>query len=704
MLFGISLFFLIVFDAIHIPVLRNISGYTKVILYQIGVFLSIFGLMKFAQRYLNINQLFPIFKKYILYFFSLFLFIELVNFAQLFDLIGELEKYTGIFTFFGLLLCFAIGGLTPTIWAILALKKGYKPAKYFLLAMFITSASFFWLVVSFLQTGVAGIPIIYIESLLLLSITTLALADGYRVNLLKKDKERADRLSELDIAKTRLYTNITHEFRTPLTIIMGASDLVKGNESEKTLIKRNSEQLLQLINQMLDLSKLEGGATKLDSQQGNIIPFIEYLVESYQSLADSKHIRLTFYSELKEIQMDYDLDKMQQIVSNLISNAIKFTPESGKVVVHAKQEFIEGKSQLILIVTDNGNGIPIEDVPHVFDRFFQVDTSDIRRSEGSGIGLALVKELVQLMKGKIDVTSKINEGTIFTVQIPVSKEAPLQTKTAKKIQSIVPPGAFSVEESISFFQPPTDDLPLVLIIEDNKDIVSFLRSCLQNNYTIEVAYNGQKGIDKALDIIPDIIISDVMMPEADGFTVCKTLKTDERTSHIPIILLTAKATQEDKLQGLGSGADAYLNKQFQKEELEVRLQKLIELRKLLQHRYQNGSPDQIATKNKEDEFIQKLRSIILEDIEDDTFSINDLCRSIGLSRMQVHRKLKALTGIPATAFIHSVRLQEAYKLLSNTELNVSEIAYRVGFSNHSYFTKLFVQQYGKTPSEIRGNS
>ncbi|MEM7162904.1 MAG: ATP-binding protein [Bacteroidota bacterium] len=703
MLFGISLFFALVFDLVHFPFFKEVSGSVLAVLYQMGVFLCIFGLVKFAQRYLNINQLVPIYKKIVFYFLCVFLFFELVFYAHQFELLGQLGESTENMVSFGLMLCFFLGGVMPTIWTIIALRKGYQPAKYFLLAMLFSGAALSWLVVTFFQTGsILTIPIISIEVLLLLSIITLALADGYRVNALKKEKERAERLSELDLAKTRLYTNITHEFRTPLTVIMGASDQVKGNDQEKELIKRNSHQLLQLINQMLDLSKLEGGALKLNPKQGNIIPFIEYLVESFQSMADSKHIRLTFYKETEEILMDFDALRMQQIIFNLVSNAVKFTEASGKVVVHAKEASIKGKPHLNLVVRDNGAGIPAEDLPNIFDRFFQADASDMRRSEGSGIGLALVKELVQLMKGTIEVSSEVDEGTVFTVQIPITKKASIQTQTIKESELLLPVDEASDQETVTSFKPLDDDLPLALIIEDNKDIVSFLRSCLQRKYKIEVAYNGQEGIDKALDIVPDIIISDVMMPEADGYTVCKTLKTDERTSHVPIILLTAKATQEDKVQGLEVGADAYLSKPFHQEELEVRLQKLIELRQQLQERYQGSSIGNKSPQNKEDEFIQKLQSVILDRIEDEGFGINDLCHAVGLSRMQVHRKLKALTGMPATAFINTVRLQKAFELLSDTELNVSEVAYKVGFSNHSYFSKLFVNKYGKTPSEISG--
>ena len=705
LMIGISLFFLAIIDFKNIPFFDSISTSNRGFFAGLSLTFIQIGLVKFAQHYLNVNHYYPRFKKLVLYFMIVLFLNEFLSIIkdifpswEIYLELGGLKKIISSLTIW-------ISILVPIVWAILVSRKGYQPAKYFLLAMLFTGiALVILIVVNAKHSHLLDAPVIAIESLILGTIIALGLADGYRVNLLKKDKARAERLAELDVAKTRLYTNITHEFRTPLTVIMGASDLVKGNEAEKDLIKRNSKQLLQLINQMLDLSKLEGNALKLQPQQGNIIPFTEYLVESFQSMADSKHVRLTFYRELDELNMDYDAEKMQQIISNLLSNAIKFTGASGKVIVHAKEELFDGKPYLTLAVRDNGTGIPEANIPHVFDRFFQVDDSDVRHSEGSGIGLALVKELVELMNGQIEVTSKVDDGTVFTVRIPISKLAPHQSEDINVNELLLPTNSINKKESFIPFQPLVDDLPLVLIIEDNKDIVKFLRSCLQRQYKIEVAYNGREGIDKALDIVPDIIISDVMMPEADGFTVCKTLKADERTSHVPIILLTAKTTQEDKVHGLDVGADAYLSKPFHREELEIRLQKLIELRQQLQLSYQNISDLSKTPVNKEDDFIQKLQSIIEENIEEESFNINELCRLAGLSRMQVHRKLKALTGMPTSQFLHSVRLKKAFQLLEGTDLNVSEVAYKVGFSDHSYFTKLFVKQFGKTPSEISNNS
>lgn len=703
MLTGISLYFLVIVDFANVTFFKELSLQARSALTSASGFLILAGKIKFEQHYLNINQLIPAFKRIVAYYLLVSLCIRLVD---LFLFGGILNQFGGPWKNLvtnANYLCAVAGAVTPVIWAIVVLRKGFKPAKYFLMAMLFAGAVIIWLLVSYLQTyNQANMPMAYIQSLILLMLISLALADGFRINLLKKDKERAERLAELDTAKTRLYTNITHEFRTPLTVIMGASDLVQGNDPEKQLIKRNSRQLLRLINQMLDLSKLEAGALKLVPEQGDILPFLEYLVESFQSLAASKDIRLTFSRDLDALQMDYDAEKIQQIVTNLVSNAIKFTPESGTVAVYASAEKLYGKPHLIFKVQDSGAGIPEADIPHLFDRFFQVDASDMRRSEGSGIGLALVRELVQLMHGEIAVTSTVGRGSAFTVRIPITKEAPVQTEMVRASDLVFTSELPDVEEDrVDPFQPFADELPLALIIEDNKDVVRFLRSCLQKKYKTEVAYNGLQGIEKALNIIPDIIISDVMMPEADGYTVCRTLKEDERTSHVPIILLTAKATQEDKVHGLDMGADAYLSKPFHREELEVRLEKLIALRLQLQKRYQSFYKHAFSAANREDIFIQKLRSVVEENLEDELFDIAGLCRAVHLSRMQVHRKLKALTGLPATQFIHTIRLEKAYQLLLETDLNISEIAYGVGFSDHSYFTKLFVRQFGKTPTELR---
>ena len=521
------------------------------------------------------------------------------------------------------------------------------------------------------------------------------------------------RLKELDSFKTKLYTNITHEFRTPLTVILGMVEQIKKKPEEAAkLIKRNGQNLLNLVNQMLDLSKLESGNLKLDLIQADIVSFLLYVAESFQSLAESKNIRLMAYAETDELQMDYDEEKLKQIISNLLSNAVKFTTPNGKVVLHiAKVETEKGDNitnKLQIKVKDNGVGIPAEKLPNIFDRFYQVDDSSIRKGEGTGIGLALTKELVKLMDGEISVSSEPGKGSEFKLLLPITNNAQKVFKSYKREPAVLT-GSIPKENKIKKSNTSSlignqGEQPILLIIEDNPDVITYIKTCLEEAYSIEMATNGQEGIDKALELVPDIIISDVMMPEKDGYEVCAALKKDERTSHIPIVLLTAKATTEDKITGLTQGADAYLTKPFNKEELLVRLEKLVELRKLLQERYSYFNFEKTKntdTPSKEDLFLSKIHELVEENISDDSFGISQLCRGIGMSRSQIYRKLIALTGKSTSHYINYIRLQKAQELLKSSDLNVSEVAYDVGFTDPAYFSRLFAKEFGYPPSEMK---
>ncbi len=539
-----------------------------------------------------------------------------------------------------------------------------------------------------------------------------------RLKLSRRQKREIEAQKQLveqsEQYKEKFLANISHEFRTPLTVIMGMTEeLEKSPEEAKKMIFRNSENLLSLINQLLDLSKLESGKLGINLIQANIIPYIQYLSESFQSFAETKDIQLLFYQDVAELVMDYDEEKVQQIVSNLLSNAIKFSPQKGKVKVHVKAQHQNGKEELILQVKDTGMGIEPSSLLHIFDRFYQVDNSHSYKGEGTGIGLALAKELAEMMRGTISVTSEIGKGTEFTVVLPVSREADLQVLDRPLSRKIMiqaekdQPSFPLKEKAIANDQIlPEDELPLLLIIEDNPDVATYIETCLEGLYRIEKAENGQVGIDKAIEMVPDIIITDVMMPQKDGFEVCNFLKHDERTSHIPIVMLTAKASIEDKLTGLQKGADAYLIKPFNKQELFIRLQKLIELRLQLQKRYSGAAlfdpalrPE--ASPDIEDVFLVKLKDIIQAHLDDSEFSIPQFCTEAGLSRTQMHRKLKALTDMSATHFIRSFRLQKAKELLRSTDLNVSEIAYDVGFRDPAYFSTSFLAEFGVSPSEMR---
>ncbi|MCF8247048.1 MAG: helix-turn-helix domain-containing protein [Saprospiraceae bacterium] len=526
------------------------------------------------------------------------------------------------------------------------------------------------------------------------------------------------RLQELDALKSRLYTNITHEFRTPLTVIMGMIENIRGHENERKLIRRNSKNLLRLINQLLDLSKLDSGTMKMDVVQGDIINYLQYLTESFHSMAHEKKVRLTFYSEIPELVMDFDEVKIQHVVYNLLSNAIKFTEAGGKVVLHANQTERNGQPFLKLKVQDTGVGIPQDQVKHIFDRFFQADNSSTRKGEGTGIGLALTKELVELMGGSISVESTAGKGTNFTLLLPIRLEAntPLPQTEFPSSRSLAPELVPDLPAPI--VAAPTDETevlvtekPVLLVIEDNADVVTYIVGLLEKEYDITTAPNGQVGIEKAFEIIPDIIISDVMMPEKDGYEVCETLKHDERTSHIPIILLTAKAEASDRITGLRKGADAYLMKPFNKEELYVRLEKLLELRRALQLRYA-GMRNDIFSKNVisapspaeptlDDRFLQKLQNTVMEHLDKADLGAEELSRAVHLSQSQLYRKMNALTGEPPNAFIRKIRLHRAKEMLESTELNISEIAYSVGFNDPNYFSRAFHKEFGKAPSEYR---
>ncbi len=525
------------------------------------------------------------------------------------------------------------------------------------------------------------------------------------------EMQEAERLRDLDNLKTRLYTNITHEFRTPLTVIMGMSDNISGHKQERTLIRRNAKNLLRLINQLLDLSKLDSGTLKLDTVQGDIISYLQYLTESFYSMASDKKVSLGFRAEPPSLIMDFDEVKIQHVIYNLLSNAIKFTRPGGKIALEAGIISGHGKEFLTIKVKDTGSGILAKDIPHIFDRFYQVENAgsvDLARTfSGTGIGLALTKELIELMGGSIAVKSQVNWGTEFTVSLPVRQHD--ATPKMAAVHEIRQSGISSEPDFRSLPAKPDQlpgDKPQVLVVEDNAGVVTYIQSLLEQDYYVQVAINGQEGIDMALENVPDLIVTDVMMPEKNGYEVCATLKNDERTSHIPIVMLTAKADVSSKIEGLEMGADAYLSKPFEKEELLVRLRKLLELRRTLQEYYSSfdesgHSPSSTSKPTIEDIFLQKLRAAVENRLGDTGLSIPELSREMIMSHTQLYRKLKALTGKTPSQFIRTLRLKKAMQLLKTSESNISEIAYEVGFSDPNYFSRMFKQEFGKVPGEVR---
>lgn len=530
--------------------------------------------------------------------------------------------------------------------------------------------------------------------------------------------QQKEELEDLSQVKSRFFTNISHELRTPLTIIGGMVDQIRKQPKEwldkgLAMIDRNNATLLRLVNQILDLRKLESGTLKLDLTHGDIIGYLRYLVESFQSFAESKHIRLHFLDYSKRVEMDYDAEKILQIISNLLSNAIKFTPEQGEVYLSINlEDGSEDRDELLIMVKDTGIGIPTDKLPHVFDRFYQVDDSNTREGEGTGIGLALTKELVHLMKGSIRVESQLGQGTTFSLSLPVEKgvgssnvATAEQAKLANKLVAKGMKGLNSKTVKEVYNVVDGEEHDHLLIIEDNADVVEYLRALIGDSYAISVARNGEEGIERAIGEIPDVIISDVMMPIKDGFEVCDVLKNDERTSHIPIILLTAKADTEAKMAGLRKGADAYLAKPFNEEELSIRLQNLLEIRQKLKMRYQDLEFRPVEEKEGqlylEDTFITRLKTVIESKIEDTDMSIQEVCKEMGMSRSQLHKKVKALTNSSTTQIIRSIRLHKAKDLLQNAELTISEVAYDVGFKDPAYFSRSFSEEFGRSPRDFR---
>jgi len=526
---------------------------------------------------------------------------------------------------------------------------------------------------------------------------------GYRYQLRQRMQvQETLRLRELDAFKNRFFTNITHEFRTPLTVILGEAEKLQQERSapERSagLIRRSGENLLRLVNQLLDLAKLESNSLHIHYVQGEVSAYLRYIVESLRGLADSRSIRLQVESPATEIVMDYDPERLLQIVYNLLSNAIKFTPADGKVELGIDLLHFEDADWLEIRVADSGPGIPPGDLLHIFDRFYQIQNPEHTKAGGTGIGLALSKELVTAMGGEINVESEEGKGSTFTVRLPVSRQA-----ERMEITSVDPPIEQERQVQMPMEAPP--EAPTLLIVEDHPDVVDFLTSCLGEKFVLHLAYNGREGIEKALEIVPDLIISDVMMPEINGFELCETLKTDERSSHIPIVLLTAKAGVENRITGLRRGADAYLAKPFHEEELQATLDNLLEQRRKLREKYMDAvfHPQAVAPTadvDPEKEFLQKVKAIILQHLSDAGFSVDDLCRTLTISQPQLHRKLTALTGKNATLFIRSIRLAKARELLQASGKNVSQVAYEVGFSDPKYFSRVFTKEFGLPPSKV----
>lgn len=552
-------------------------------------------------------------------------------------------------------------------------------------------------------------------------------------NQMRIAKIETNKLKELDQLKSQFFANISHEFRTPLTLIKGPLEqLINQNtdlQNKKTfrLMHNNTSKLLELINQLLDLSKIESGNYRLKAHNGNIIGFINGLTMSFASLSDQKKIILNVEidPELENAEFRnsfyYDPDVLEKIINNLISNALKFTPENGRIEVKLSQiKEKENEGFMQIIINDTGIGIPADKLPHIFDRFYQVNKSTSLDYEGSGVGLAYVHELVKAHKGKIHVESQPGQGTVFNLRFPLGNSHLSTDEIIPDIPATPPDLIFPDTKLLDQILPDTTQLdgsieydpgngnetnekPWVLIVEDHDEVREYIFESIQNQYKVIQASNGTEGFTRAEEFIPDLIISDIMMPEMDGCEFCQKVKSSEKTSHIPVILLTAKADVNDRITGLETGADDYLLKPFNAEELRIRIKNLIDNRRALRQKFSTNSiitPGEISVTPRDASFMEMLLSLVDKNMANIDFSVEDLGKEAGMSQSQLHRKLKAIVNMSANQFIRSVRMQRAMELLQNSGGNISEIAFMVGYDDPGYFSKSFRKFHGKLPSEV----
>jgi len=531
-------------------------------------------------------------------------------------------------------------------------------------------------------------------------------------NDLRIQKLEADKLKETDRIKSNFFANISHEFRTPLTLILEPVEkLILRTSDYRTkqtleMIQRNSKRLLQLINQLLDLSKLESGSMKLSIVKKDFVPFFKGVAASFDSLAMVREIEYKVTSDIESLIFCFDPDKIQKIINNLISNAIKFTPKGGKVTC----ELLTDNEKIRIKVTDTGIGIKEENREHIFNRFYQVDSSKIREHEGSGIGLALTKELVEIHKGKIELTSSSYSGTVFIVSIPIADSFYIEYEIIDEWESgneffvsTIDNDAKVIDNKIDY-----ENKPVVLLVEDNADMKEYIIEVLSLQFNILEAVDGEKGIKEAMEKIPDLIISDVMMPIKDGYQLCKEIKSDPITSHIPVILLTAKAAIENKIEGLEIGADDYLVKPFNSIELIARIKNLIALREKLQKKLLadindkefTHIPDYKGLTKLDKELITRIVEMLEKKYSDPEYDVVKLGDDLGYSSSTLRRKMSALLNKSPNEFVRHFRLQKALKLITEDGKNVSETAFETGFNSISYFSKCFTEQFGKNPSEF----
>jgi DNA-binding response OmpR family regulator/anti-sigma regulatory factor (Ser/Thr protein kinase) len=517
-------------------------------------------------------------------------------------------------------------------------------------------------------------------------------------------------MEKLNKVKLQFFTNISHELRTPLTLIIGPIqtmlaeiDVKNKFHQQLQIVNQNSQRLLRLVNQLLDFRKVETENARPRVSEGNIVQFMNDVKKSFDPLADKMNILFTIQSSLTTQQLWFDADMCEKIFFNLLSNAFKHTPENGEISI-VLEDCNDGIS---ISIRDNGTGIKKKYLDNLFQTFFSFDED--RTHASSGIGLALVKGLVNLHHGTVDVESEENVFTKFIVtfrkgfdHFTAEERVPREDQVAPDALEL--PISDSCKEEQKY-EPSSDDAKKnkILVIEDNLDVSDYIRTIFVRDFVVLQAANGKEGLAKAREFVPDIIISDIMMPEMDGISFCRTLKADIKTSHIPIILLTARGSMDLRMEGLESGADEYVTKPFTPKVLELNVKNLIRTRKALQTFYQaHGTlslePKRISLNSPDEQFLKTALLSVENNISDPEYTVEMMCRDVGMSYTQLYRKIKALTGQTVNEFIKNIRLKRAAQLLEQNQLTVAEITYKVGFTDLQHFRECFKKLFGVTPS------
>lgn len=555
-----------------------------------------------------------------------------------------------------------------------------------------------------------------VAGLLLLMRRLIQIREGFKTELRAEHLE-TEKVRELDRLRSGFFTNISHEFRTPLTLILTPLEQFltdRTPDSRRLQFKtmhQNANRLLRLINQLLDLSKLESDSLQPDISRQDIVQFVRGIADSFTTQATKQGIKLQIEIEPDDFMAWFDPDIIEKILYNLIANALKFTSKGGTVVVRCRVQTPAESPEWLLEVDDTGVGISAEHTTHIFERFYRVNGQNQAKKAGTGIGLALTRELVELHRGQIRVESQQGVGTVFVVTMPVYASAfPAAWLSDYPADLSENPAQTEMDSSLVLHDGAASlpclsgaDVPLVLVVEDHDDLRNYLAGCLGQHYRVLMATNGREALTQAQTEIPDLIVSDWLMPDMDGVQLCHALKTDERTSHVPLILLTSRSSNESKVEGLDAGADDYVTKPFNLEVLLSRARNLIQSRQLLRAKYSRlltGKPiEPPVIESAETAFLQKIIALINSHLADPDLDVQLLERELGLSNTQLFRKLKALTGKGGNDLIRSLRLQRAAQLLQSGKQQVAEVAYAVGFNDPNYFIRVFGKEFGMSPGE-----